>query len=130
MRFDNSNKTPRHHIIIGGGVVGLATALTLRLSGNDVTLLERDTPGHGASLGNAGTFATYAVSPLSTPSLLRQAPYLLSARDSPFHLRWRHLPRLTPWLLRFVTEARPARVQHNVEHLSYLIEVVPIFRTT
>ncbi|MGE4535197.1 NAD(P)/FAD-dependent oxidoreductase [Halomonas sp.] len=121
MRPHNNDTTPRHHIVIGGGIVGLASALTLRLAGHEVTLLERDTPGHGASLGNAGTFATYAITPLAQPALLRQTPYLLTSRDSPFHLRWRHMPRLLPWLLRFVAEARPARVRHNIEHLSYLM---------
>lgn len=121
MRPHNNDTTPRHHIVIGGGIVGLATALTLRLAGHEVTLLERDTPGHGASLGNAGTFATYAITPLAQPALLRQTPHLLTSRDSPFHLRWRHLPRLLPWLLRFVAEARPARVRHNIEHLNHLM---------
>src|SRR5699024_2296190 len=86
-----------------------------------VTVLDRHMPGHGASFGNAGTFATYAIMPLSQPGLMRDIPQLLFSRHSPFHLRWRHLATLAPWLMRFVGESRPARVQHNLKQLAYLL---------
>jgi D-amino-acid dehydrogenase len=41
-------------IVIGAGVVGITTALQLRLAGLDVLLLDRDQPAVGASSGNAG----------------------------------------------------------------------------
>ncbi|PZW45923.1 glycine/D-amino acid oxidase-like deaminating enzyme [Humitalea rosea] len=42
-------------VIIGGGVVGLATALYLAREGREVVLLERDEPGLAASTANAGS---------------------------------------------------------------------------
>ncbi|CAM2865132.1 ferredoxin [Komagataeibacter xylinus] len=42
-------------VVIGGGVVGAATALFLARAGRKVTVLERGQPGAGASGGNAGS---------------------------------------------------------------------------
>ena len=41
--------------VIGGGIVGLATALFLARDGADVVLLDRGEPGMGASTANAGS---------------------------------------------------------------------------
>ncbi len=41
--------------VIGGGIVGLATALFLARDGMDVVLLDRGEPGMGASTANAGS---------------------------------------------------------------------------
>ncbi|WP_431280569.1 FAD-dependent oxidoreductase [Humitalea sp. 24SJ18S-53] len=42
-------------VVVGGGVVGLATALYLAREGREVVLLERDEPGLAASTANAGS---------------------------------------------------------------------------
>ena len=39
-------------VVIGGGVIGLATALRLRADGRDVAVVEPNEPGSGASYGN------------------------------------------------------------------------------
>ena len=36
-----------------------------------MVLIEPNEPGSGASFGNAGTIADYAVSPVGTPAVLR-----------------------------------------------------------
>lgn len=46
-------------VIAGGGVAGLFLALELRTCGRDVLLLERSTPGAGASRAAAGMLATH-----------------------------------------------------------------------
>ena len=66
--------------IIGGGVIGLATAMRLAAEGREVTLIEPNEPGSGASYGNAGTIADYAVIPVGTPAVLRNLPSLLFKR--------------------------------------------------
>ncbi len=47
-------------LIIGGGIVGLAIAWELSLLGADVTILERNMCGHGATLAAAGMLAPQA----------------------------------------------------------------------
>lgn len=47
-------------IIVGGGIIGLATAWELLRSGRDVTVVERDRPGRAASWAAAGMLAADA----------------------------------------------------------------------
>ncbi len=58
--------------VIGAGVIGLTIALHLAAEGREVVLLDPNMPGSGASYGNAGTIADYAVLPVGTPEVLRQ----------------------------------------------------------
>ena len=55
-------------LIVGGGLTGLSTALSLRAEGADVAILERDTIGAGASGRNAGHL---------TPTIGKDLPTLL-----------------------------------------------------
>lgn len=108
-------------VVIGAGIVGLACAWHLQRKGLEVTLIDPAPPGSGASSGNAGTLASYAVQPLAQPRLWRQAPGLLLSPQSPFHLRWRHLPRLAPWLWQFLKASSRHRVQYATRILSELL---------
>ena len=60
--------------IIGGGIVGCATALALALEGRQVTMFDPDAPGAGTSSGNAGGIVTSSVTPTATPDVLRALP--------------------------------------------------------
>ncbi len=97
--------------VIGAGLVGLATALYLRRAGFEVRLIERDEPGQGASYGNAGVIAVDSVVPVAMPGILRRVPRMLLDSRSPLAVRWSYLPRLTPWLIRFLAASRPAEVE-------------------
>ena len=63
--------------VVGAGVIGLMTSLSLLDAGRSVTLIDPDPPGQGASFGNAGVIANYGVKPLAEPSLLLTGPGLL-----------------------------------------------------
>ena len=76
--------TPTTHYdlaIAGAGAVGLATALWAQGSGLSVALMDRGEPGSGASFGNAGTIATYACTPVNSPSVFSSMPTLLFNSD-------------------------------------------------
>ncbi len=94
--------------IIGAGVIGLTIAKTLTEAGHDVTLIDPAVPGSGASHGNAGTIADYAVMPVGMPDVLRNLPALLFDRNSPLAIRRAALPALIPWLARFARQSLPA----------------------
>lgn len=112
--------------IVGAGVIGLATALRLAADGREVMLIDPNEPGSGASYGNAGTLADYAVTPVGNPALLRQLPQLLLDPESPFALRWSALWQLAPWLTRFVHQSLPGPARANAVALSGLLaEAMP-----
>jgi D-amino-acid dehydrogenase len=62
---------PRHVVIVGAGMVGLATAWFLQEYGVEVTVVDRDGVAAGASWGNAGWLCPGLVTPLAEPSVLR-----------------------------------------------------------
>ncbi|MFZ5961830.1 NAD(P)/FAD-dependent oxidoreductase [Thalassococcus sp. BH17M4-6] len=94
-----------HVVVIGAGIVGVSTAIWLRRFGADVTLVDRGAPGQGTSHGNAGILAACAMVPVTGPGLVPKAPGMLLDRDAPLFLRWSYLPKLLPWLLKYLAHA-------------------------
>lgn len=107
--------------VIGGGVIGLAIALRLRADGREVVVIEPNEPGSGASYGNAGTIANYAVIPVGTPSVLRNLFSLLVGANGPLSIRTSALPTLFPWLARFAYESLPHRYRENTRRIAELV---------
>ncbi len=107
--------------VIGAGVIGLTIALRLAAEGREVLVIDPAEPGSGASYGNAGTIADYAVQPVGTPAVLRALPSLLFDRDSPLALRRAAIPALTPWLLRFLRQSLPGPALRNAQALAHLL---------
>lgn len=107
--------------VIGAGFIGLASAAALMRDGHRVTVFDGAGVGLGASFGNAGTFAPYGCIPVNNPSVLRDLPRLLLSGDSPFKLRWADLPRLAPWLARFVASSLPRRYETSAAALAVLL---------
>ncbi|MFC3532110.1 NAD(P)/FAD-dependent oxidoreductase [Vogesella facilis] len=115
---------PEHVIVVGAGIVGIASALQLRLAGCRVTLLDRGEPAMETSYGNAGAFAVSDIIPLAEPGVLRKVPGWMFDPLGPLALRWRYLPSLTPWLLRFLAASRPRKVAALTTQLSALLSRV------
>lgn len=107
--------------VLGAGAIGVATALYLQRDGHDVMLVDQDDPGNGCSFGNAGLIQCASVTPVATPGIVRAVPSMLMDRNQPLHIRWRHLPSLMPYLLRFLAESRPDRVDANARALSSIV---------
>ncbi|MCB2095247.1 MAG: FAD-binding oxidoreductase [Rhodobacteraceae bacterium] len=107
--------------VVGAGVVGLCVAYQLAREGRDVVLVDPEAPGAGASFGNAGTIADYAVEPVGTPDVLRNLPSLLFDRNSPLSIRRAALPSLAPWLLRFARQSLPGAARRNALALAALL---------
>jgi D-amino-acid dehydrogenase len=91
--------------VIGAGIVGVCAALELRRRGHAVTLIDREGPAAACSFGNAGLFAESSFEPSVNPAALKKVPGWLLRSDGPISVRWRYLPGLTPWLLRFLRAA-------------------------
>ena len=108
-------------LVIGGGLIGAASALALQSASFATTLVERDEPGRGCSYGNAGLIADDHILPLSRPSVIRQLPGMLLSRDAPLRIAPRGLAGQLPWLLRFALAARPSVVAEGLAGLAPLL---------
>ncbi|NDV12298.1 FAD-dependent oxidoreductase [Crenobacter sp. HX-7-9] len=108
-------------LVAGAGVVGIATALQLRLAGCEVVLVDRGEPAMATSYGNAGAFAVSDVIPLSEPGVLARVPGWMLDPLGPLAVRWRYLPTLAPWLARFVAASRPRKVAALTAALAALL---------
>lgn len=91
--------------VVGAGIVGVSTAIWLQRDGHRVTLIDREGPAAGASFGNGGVLASCSIVPVTVPGLVRKAPRMLFDPRQPLFLRWRYLPRLVPWLARYLRNA-------------------------
>jgi len=90
---------PRRVAVVGGGMVGLATAWFLQEAGVQVTVYERDHVGAGASWGNAGWLTPALTAPLPEPAVLRYGLRAVLSPRSPVYLPL----RADRALLRFLT---------------------------
>jgi D-amino-acid dehydrogenase len=100
---------PKSYLVIGGGLVGAASALRLQAAGFDVTLIDPGDPRRAASFGNIGHIAAEQVSPLASRESLRTFPGRLFGLGGPLDFRWRDVGLWGPWALRFVAASNPAR---------------------
>jgi D-amino-acid dehydrogenase len=107
-------------VVIGAGIVGACCAAYLVRAGVKVLLIDRRGPGEMTSFGNSGGIQDLAATPIGLPGMMRQVPHWLMDKDGPLHIRWRHLPKATPWLLRFAAETRESRALHNAAALNSL----------
>jgi len=104
---------PRRIAIIGAGIAGISCAFFLARDGHTVTIIDPNEPGSGASYGNSGAINESSVMPSSTPGLIKKIPKMLMDPESPLVLRWPYIPRLLPWLIGFLGNSRPERVEQN-----------------
>ena len=98
-------------VIVGGGLVGLSSALFLTEAGAEVTIIDNAALGSGAARGNAGFMCTAIVEPLPAPGAIGNA--LKSLRDPQRALRVlpKAIPQMTPWLVAFARNCTTSRYQ-------------------
>lgn len=90
-------------VVIGAGIVGLASAWLLRQDGHRVTVLDRrGEVGHGASHANGGQLSYRYVAPLADPDVLAKIPAWMLRADAPVRFRPRFDPLQWRWLLDFL----------------------------
>ncbi|RIK46595.1 MAG: FAD-dependent oxidoreductase [Chloroflexi bacterium] len=94
-------------VIVGAGVIGLATAWALRRRGAEVVVLERGVPGIGASSGNAGWIVPSMSTPLPAPGLVKTSLKWMLHNDSPLYIKPRANPSFMRWMWQFYRNCRP-----------------------
>jgi D-amino-acid dehydrogenase len=111
----------RSAIVLGGGMVGVGTALHLLRRGWSVTLVDRKEPGRETSYGNAGMIQAEAVRPYAMPRDLASLFKIATGRtnDVRYSLSSLHL-HIGP-LLRYFWHSAPQRHRHAIEAWARLI---------
>jgi len=109
--------TTHHVAIIGAGIVGVSTAIWLQRKGLAVTLIDREGIAAGASYGNAGILASSGIIPVTTPGLIFKAPKMLLDPGQPLFARWSYLPKMVPWLFKFLRKANLKDMKHITAEL-------------
>lgn len=123
-----SGSSKQHVAVIGCGIVGVCSAIALLKAGHRVTLLEPGNPGgeQAASYGNGAWLSPASIVPMSMPGLWRKVPGYLTDPEGPLVIRLRHLPRLAPWLLRFLMAGSSVeKVERTARSLSGLLGDAP-----
>lgn len=104
--------------IIGGGVIGLATAYALVREGVAVTLVEaRESLGSETSFANGGQLSYRYVAPLADAGVPLQAIGWMLRGDSPLKLRPRFDPAQWRWMASFLGACRSSVNRANAAHL-------------
>lgn len=107
--------------IIGAGIVGVSTAIWLQRDGHKVILLDGKGIGEGASYGNGGVLASCSMVPVTAPGLLRKAPAMLFDPNQPLFLKWSYLPKLAPWLIKYLGHANAADTKRIAAAMAPLV---------
>lgn len=88
-------------VVVGAGMLGLATAWHLQQHGVEVTVVDRSGVAAGSSWGNAGWLTPGKAIPLADPSLWTYGPKALLDPDAALHVPFRADPGLWSFLARF-----------------------------
>ncbi len=108
-------------LVLGAGVVGVASAFFLREHGHEVTVLERQPQvASCTSRANGGQISVSGAEPWANPGVPRQLLAWLGRSDAPLRLRLRADPAQWAWCLRFLRECTAARTERNMREIVHL----------
>lgn len=122
--MQDASGTRGHVTVVGAGIVGVSCAAFLQREGFAVTLVDRLEPGFGTSFGNAGSVSPSAILPVAMPGMLRKVPGWLLDPLGPLTIRWRYLPVVLPWLVRFLRHANREEAVRVATAMRSLMETV------
>lgn len=106
--------------ILGGGIIGICCALSLAQRGIAVRMIDRNTPGQGATSGNAGIISPWSIVPMALPGLWKKLPGMMLDKQQPLKVHPRFWPQMLPWGLKFMNQSDEASVRRISESMQYL----------
>jgi D-amino-acid dehydrogenase len=105
-------------LVIGAGVIGMATAYELASRGAQVTVIDRGEPGMGCSYGNAGWITPCFAMPLPMPGMMLKSIKWLTNPDSPLYIKPEPSLLLARWLWRFMRSMNNKLMLQSVDALT------------
>lgn len=104
----------RSVIVLGAGVIGVATAYFLARAGHAVTVVEqREAAGLETSFANGGLITPSMSDPWASPGAPLMLLKWIGRENSPFLIRPSALPGLTSWGLKFLGQCTTSAWQRN-----------------
>jgi len=101
-------------LVLGAGVVGVATAHYCHAAGHEVTVVDqREAAGLETSFGNAGDVCPSYATPWAAPGMRWKAFKWMFMRDAPARLNFSADPRLARWMLSWFLNCSAARFAVN-----------------
>ena len=114
----NSQYTHMKTIVLGGGVIGVATAFYLCQQGCEVTVIEREPDvALSTSFGNAGVIAPGYVTPWAAPGMPAKILKYLFKPASPLIFRPTFDPAQWRWIARWLRECDLERFRVNKQRM-------------
>jgi D-amino-acid dehydrogenase len=110
-------------VVIGGGIIGLSSALYLVQSGYKVTVLDKDDFKDNCSYGNLGYVCPSHFTPLAAPGIIWQGIKWMFNSRSPFYVQPSLNFSLMDWGLKFMLSA----TRKNVESAASPLKDIAVF---
>ena len=109
--------------VLGAGLIGVSSAYFLAKSGNEVTVIDRQSgPGLETSFANGGQLSASQSAPWASPKNLRLVLTSLGKKDSPLLYKIRSDPQLWSWSIRFLMQcSNKKQIANTISNLKIAI---------
>ncbi len=111
---------PQRITVVGGGIVGITTALELQRRGNQVTLIDPNQPGRETSYGNTGVLSDGSVVISNNPGLRKRLPKLILKKSNALNYSLGFVLKRLPWVARFLSYCTDRHLDHSSQALRTL----------
>jgi D-amino-acid dehydrogenase len=113
-------------IVLGGGMVGVSSAIHLQRRGWSVILVDRKEPGQETSYGNAGVIQSEAVRPYAMPRDPKMLANIALGRANDVHYRLLSFPAHVRPLLKYWWHSAPSRYRDiSVAYSRLIASAIP-----
>lgn len=110
-------------LVLGSGVIGVATAWYLRQAGHDVTVIEREAGSAlGTSAGNAGQISPGYAAPWAAPGVPLKAVKWMLQKHAPLSIRPDGTGFQMAWMMQMLRNCNPESYAENKSRMVRLSE--------
>ncbi len=115
-------KKTKQITVIGAGIVGVTTALTLQREGYQVLLIDKNAPpGAETSFGNAGLLASSTMVPMNHPGLWKQMPSIAFKQSNYVRYNLKYLLQNSTSFINYLSQATAANTLKRAKALKSLV---------
>ncbi|MFC3198562.1 NAD(P)/FAD-dependent oxidoreductase [Parapedobacter deserti] len=104
-------------VVVGGGIIGLASAYYLAKDDWKVTILDKSDFSDNCSYGNAGMIVPSHFTPMAAPGIVAQGIKWMFNSRSPFYVKPSLNRNLLSWGVKFLKHANEQHVKRSAPHL-------------